>query len=99
MSREMKKVGFRMPANKIAMDLIKRAGTPVYAPSANISGGRPPTCAAEVLKSFAGEIDVILNGGRTEMGIESTVIDLTVDPPKVLREGAIKEAELTFTQV
>lgn len=88
------KIGFRMPANKIALLLIKEAGVPVIAPSANLSGNRAPDTGAEVLRQLDGRIDMLLDAGPTEVGVESTVLDLTVTPPEILREGAIKKEEL-----
>jgi len=93
-SRAGKKIGFRMPANAIALGLIKAAGVPIAAPSANLSGNKPPTSAKEVLGELSGKIDLVLDGGRTKVGIESTVVDLTASPPKVLREGAISKWEI-----
>lgn len=94
-SRSGDKTGFRMPANKIALGLIRSSGVPVVAPSANISGDKAPVSAAEVSKDLSEKVDMILDGGRTEIGIESTVVDMTVKPAKVLREGAIKITELS----
>ncbi len=93
-SRNKKKIGFRMPDNKIALDLIKASGVPVVAPSANISGKNPPRSAKAVSKELDGKIDVLLDGGRTKVGIESTVVDLTAKPFKILREGAIKRSTI-----
>lgn len=84
-------VGFRMPANKVAMDIIRRAGVPVVAPSANLSGRKPPVEAGEVLKELGGKIEVLIDSGPTEVGIESTVVDLTGKGFSVLREGALKK--------
>lgn len=95
-SKNGKNLGFRMPDNEVALKLIESSGVPVVAPSANISGYPPPRSPKEVLKSLNGKIDVLLDGGRTKVGLESTVIDLTVTPPKVLREGAIKAKALTL---
>jgi L-threonylcarbamoyladenylate synthase len=92
--RRGKKTGFRMPDNKIAFALIKKAGVPVVAPSANISGNRPPTDAREVLRDLDGKVDIVIDGGKTALGIESTVVDMTGRKPKVLREGAISRAEI-----
>ena len=89
-----RKIGFRMPANKIALWLIAAAKVPVVAPSANLSGKRPPTSAAAVLKGLGGKIDLVLDGGRTAVGIESTVIDVSVSPAVILREGALKARTL-----
>jgi L-threonylcarbamoyladenylate synthase len=93
-SKDGRKIGFRMPANKVALELISQAAVPVVAPSANISGAKPPTDAKEVLRELDGTIDVLIDSGPTEVGIESTVVDLTVTPPVILREGAIKRAIL-----
>lgn len=92
--RRGRKTGFRMPDNKIAFDLIKKAGVPVVAPSANISGNKPPTSAKEALRDLDGKVDIVIDGGRTAIGIESTVVDMTGRRPKVLREGAISRAEI-----
>jgi len=93
-SKDGRKIGFRMPANKVALDLIRASEVPVVAPSANISGKTPPTNAGSVLKDLDGTIDILIDSGPTEVGIESTVVDLTVTPPVILREGAIKRAAL-----
>lgn len=90
-----KTLGFRIPANKVALDLIKAAAVPIVAPSANLSGNAAPLSAEDVLKDLDGKIDILLDSGKTDIGVESTVIDLTQDPPKVLREGAITKAELS----
>src|SRR3989338_106182 len=92
--RRGKKIGFRMPDNKVAFLLIKKAGIPVVAPSANISGNKPPTSAKEVLRALNGKIDIVIDGGKTKIGIESTVVDMTGQRPRVLREGAISKAEI-----
>lgn len=84
------RVGARMPSNKIALAFIAACGAPIAAPSANISGKKPPANAAEVLLGFDGKIDLILDGGKTEIGVESTVLDVSAEPYKILREGAIK---------
>lgn len=82
-------VAVRMPANKIALDLIRLSGVAVAAPSANISGAPSPTCASHVIADLSGRIDCIIDGGCTQVGLESTVLDMTVDPPAVLRpEGS-----------
>ena len=94
-SRNGEKIGFRMPDNKAALALIKTSGVPVVAPSANISGKNPPRSAKAVLKELDGKIDILLDGGRTKVGIESTVVDLTAKPFKILREGAIKRSTIS----
>jgi len=84
-------VAVRMPQNKIAIELIERAQTPVAAPSANRSGRPSPTCAAHVLGDLGGRIEMILDGGATNIGIESTVVDMTVAPPVILRPGWVTQ--------
>lgn len=88
------KVGFRMPANKVALELIRASDVPVGAPSANLSGKKPPNRACEVAKDFEGKIDILIDAGRTKVGIESTVIDFTVDPSVIRREGAISAEKI-----
>lgn len=91
-SKEGKAIGFRMPSNRIAQDLINKAGTPIVAPSANLSGRPAPKTADEVLSDLDGRIDMLIDGGPTQIGTESTVVDLTTSSPKVLRKGAIDPA-------
>ena len=93
-SKSGRSVGFRMPDNEIALALIRKARVPIVTPSANISGAKPPTSAREVLKSLDGKIDILIDGGKTKIGIESTVVDLTVKPLKILREGAISRKQI-----
>jgi len=88
------KLGFRMPKNRIAKDLISKSGVPVAAPSANISGEKPPTSAEDIVKSLDAKIDLIIDSGRTEFGKESTIVDTTLFPYKILREGAISKEEI-----
>ena len=81
-------VAIRMPKHKVALALIKQSGClPIAAPSANLAGKPSPTTAKHVYEDLNGRIDVILDGGATNIGVESTVLDLTVDPPMVLRPG------------
>lgn len=93
-SKSGNKTGFRMPANRIALDLIKISGVPIAAPSANISGNKPPKTPWGVLKELDGKIDLLIDGGRAKVGIESTVVDMTVTPPVILREGAIPKKDI-----
>jgi len=97
-SKSGEKIGFRMPANPAALALIDAARVPVVAPSANVSGGRPPATADEVLRNLDGKIELLIDTGPTDMGVESTVVDLTVTPFRILRAGAIKRAEITKFQ-
>jgi L-threonylcarbamoyladenylate synthase len=78
-----------MPRNNVALALIRESGCPVAAPSANLAGKPSPTCAEHVLDDLGGRIDVVLDGGCTRVGVESTVLDLTVCPPEVLRPGGV----------
>ncbi len=80
-------VAIRMPKHKVALALIRRSGCPIAAPSANLAGKPSPTTAQHVFEDLNGRIDVILDGGATNIGVESTVVDLSVDPPMVLRPG------------
>jgi len=87
-------VAVRMPRNKIALALIKRSGLPIAAPSANISGKPSPTNATHVKEDLDGKVKLILDGGRTEIGIESTVIDMTPRIPVILRPGGISKERI-----
>lgn len=82
-------VAVRMPVNVIARELIRAAGGYVSAPSANTSGRPSPTTAAHVCADLNGEIDMILDGGSVDIGLESTIVDMTVEPPMILRPGAV----------
>lgn len=86
-------VAIRMPENLIALSLIKLAKTPLAAPSANLFGRTSPTCAQHVVDDFSDKIDVIIDGGKCSVGVESTVLDMTEKIPVILRPGGItKEA-------
>lgn len=87
-------VGIRMPQNPIARALIKAAGTPIAAPSANTSGLPSPTNAKYVIEDMTGKIDAIIDGGDCEYGIESTVLTLAGETPVILRPGAITKEML-----
>lgn len=82
-------VGIRMPSSIIAQKVIKAAGVPLCAPSANISGKPSSTTFEHVKDDFLGKVDLLIDGGHTEIGLESTVIDLTTPIPVLLRPGAI----------
>lgn len=87
-------VAVRIPAHPVARALIAVAGIPVAAPSANRFTELSPVTAAQVARSLGDRVDLILDGGRTDVGIESTVVDLTTTPPVLLRPGTITRAEL-----
>jgi L-threonylcarbamoyladenylate synthase len=80
-------VAVRMPNNNVALALIKESNCPISAPSANLAGKPSPTSAEHVLEDLDGRIDAVLDAGPTSIGVESTVLDLTVCPPQVLRPG------------
>lgn len=83
-------IGVRLSAHPVARGLVGALGAPVTAPSANPSGLLPPVTAAAVLAHFRDRIELVLDGGPTAGGEPSTVLDVTVDPPRVLRAGAVK---------
>jgi L-threonylcarbamoyladenylate synthase len=80
-------VAIRMPKHKVALMLIKESSCPIAAPSANLAGKPSPTSAKHVFDDLNGRIDAILDSGTTRIGVESTVLDLSSDPPLVLRPG------------
>lgn len=91
-------VGVRFPAHTAAVKLLRAAGVPVCAPSANLSGKPSPTTAQHVLDDLNGRIPAILDGGPCEVGIESTIVDVSGDKPRLLRKGGIPaEALVPFT--
>ncbi len=88
-SASLPTVAIRMPAHAMAQQLIRAAGVPVAAPSANRSGRPSPTTAPEAYEEMRGRATVVIDGGPCRIGIESTVLDLTTKRPIVLRPGAI----------
>jgi len=82
-------VAIRMPAHPVARALLEAAQVPIAAPSANLFSRPSPTRTAHVLHDLEGRIDLVIDGGPTTVGVESTVLDLTSDPPMVLRPGAV----------
>lgn len=97
-NRQSKTIGVRIPANEIARSLIKESQTPIVAPSANLSGEPAAKSADEVLKTFNGLIEMVIDSGETELGITSTVVDLSVSPYRILRAGAISEKDIRNVQ-
>lgn len=93
-SAGLKTIGIRMPNNKVALTLIKEAGVPIAAPSANISGRPSPTDVERCIEDLDGRVDGILGGSCSEIGVESTIVDCTVHPPCVLRPGGITLEQL-----
>lgn len=87
-------VGVRCPDHPLTRAIIAAAGVPVAAPSGNTSGRPSPTTAAHMLEDMDGKIDAIVDGGACRVGVESTIIDLTVTPPRLLRPGGVALEEL-----
>jgi len=87
-------VGLRVPAHPLARELIRSAGVPLAAPSANRFGAVSPTTAAHVHDDLGDLVDVVLDGGACPVGVESTIVDTTVEPPQVLRSGAVTTDEI-----
>ena len=85
----LESIAVRMPDNPIALSLIKAARTPIAAPSANLFGRPSPVTAEHVLEDLEGKIDLILDGGKTRVGVESTILDLTQAPFRILRPGGV----------
>jgi L-threonylcarbamoyladenylate synthase len=86
-------VAVRMPNHQVALSLLRQFGRGIVAPSANVSGRPSPTTAQHVLDDLDGRIDIVLDSGPTLIGVESTVLDITVEPPVILRKGGLsKEA-------
>lgn len=87
-------VGIRMPNHPVALEIIRQSNLPIAAPSANTSGRPSPTTAFHVLEDLADKIPLIIDGGPTGVGVESTVIDCSVEPPIILRPGGITKEEI-----
>ncbi|HEX4932965.1 MAG TPA: L-threonylcarbamoyladenylate synthase, partial [Gemmatimonadaceae bacterium] len=87
-------VGVRVPAHPVARALIARAGVPIAAPSANAFTRVSPTTAAHVVAQLGGEVDLVIDGGRTDVGIESTVVDVSGERPVLLRLGGVSREAL-----
>lgn len=87
-------VGMRCPDCAVTREIIARADVPVAAPSGNASGRPSPTTAAAMLEDMDGKIDAIVDAGPCQVGVESTIVDLTVTPPRLLRPGGVTLEEL-----
>lgn len=88
-------VAVRMPAHPVALALIRACGCPLVAPSANLFSRPSPTCAAHVLHDLAGRIDAVLDAGETQIGVESTIVDITTTPARILRHGGVPAEQLS----
>ena len=87
-------VGVRCPDHPKTLELLRLTGVPLAAPSANISDMPSPKCAEDVLGYFDGKIDCVIDGGRCSLGFESTIADLTAEPYRIIRQGALPESEI-----
>jgi L-threonylcarbamoyladenylate synthase len=87
-------VGVRIPAHPLALELLDAFGGPIAAPSANRFGKVSPTTAADVSADLDGDVDLVLDGGPCTVGVESTIVDVTSDEPRLLRLGGVSEARL-----
>lgn len=88
-SANLDTIGIRMPKSDIALKLIELSGCPIAAPSANISGRPSPTDVERCIEDLTGRIDYIIGGNHSEVGVESTIVDCTVEPPIILRPGGV----------
>ena len=88
-SANLNTIGIRMPNSEIALKLIELAERPIAAPSANISGRPSPTEVERCVEDLNGRVDYIIGGESSDIGVESTIVDCTVNPPLVLRPGGI----------
>ena len=87
-------VAIRMPDHRVALALINEIGSGIVGPSANLSGRPSPTLASDVAEDLRGRVEMILDAGPTAIGIESTVVDVTIDPPAILRLGALPKKDI-----
>ena len=87
-------VSIRFPSHSIAYELIRQSGTPIAAPSANLSGSPSPTTAKHAIDDMLGRVDMIIDGGDSFIGVESTVVDMTGEVPVVLRPGMITAEDI-----
>lgn len=87
-------VAIRMPSHPIALELIRKSGVPIAAPSANISGKPSPTKGEHVVNDLDGKVDAIIIGGSSSVGVESTVLDVTKDIPVILRPGGVTKEDI-----
>ena len=88
------KVGLRMPDNQIALEIIESSGVPLACPSANIAESPAPVNLAQAIKDMNGLVDLAVDGGEAKLGVESTIVDLSVEPLKIVRSAAIKDEEV-----
>ena len=87
-------VAVRMPSHPVAAEMLRRCGLPIAAPSANLSGKPSPTTAQHVYNDMRGRVPLILDGGACDVGLESTVLDISHERPCILRPGGVTQAML-----
>lgn len=87
-------VGLRCPNHPVTLSIIKAVGVPLAAPSANISGQPSPRDAQSVMENLGGRIDAVVDGGICEMGVESTILDVTAPVPVILRQGGLSAEDI-----
>jgi len=87
-------VALRVPSHPVALEILRRLGGGVAAPSANRFGRTSPTTAEHVRQDLGGDVELIVDGGPASIGVESTIVDLTSDPPALLRPGGVPREEL-----
>ena len=87
-------VGIRMPAGKISRKLVEYAGVPIAAPSANISGNPSGTSMEHIQKEFSEGIEFFIDGGKSKLGLASTIVKIENGKPKILRQGSIRKEEI-----
>jgi L-threonylcarbamoyladenylate synthase len=91
---DSKTVGVRMPGHEVALEIIKATNSPLVVPSANLSGKINPTIAKHCINDLSNKIDLIVDGGPCQLGIESTVISMIEKPYRILRAGAITKSQI-----
>jgi L-threonylcarbamoyladenylate synthase len=98
-NREIGTVGIRMPSHALSLKILKASGKAIVGTSANLSGGSVVNAAnpKNVIKAIGDKIDIMVDQGETELGIDSTIVDLSTDETKLLRVGAISEEEIKRT--
>ena len=89
------KIGIRLSSHPVATALARKLGHPITATSANFSGNNECTSADEVIQGIGDQVDAVIDGGQTPGGLGSTIIDVTTDPPAILREGVIPKYKIT----
>jgi L-threonylcarbamoyladenylate synthase len=87
-------LAMRVPGTNWLRGFLRMLGVPVTATSANLSGGPEISRPAEIVELFRGKVEIIVDGGPTPGGLPSTIVDLTLDPPRIVRPGAVPEAAL-----